>query len=213
MLWLGDTVYLRDQEVDSPSAIRYRYRFSRGAPELQRFLGATSHYAIWDDHDFGPDDSDGSYPLKHVTTDLFKRYWPAIHHGLPDVPGVFQTFVLSDIRVFLLDDRTYRVPDNTPDGPAKTFLGKGQKDWFKEALLSSTETFKIVAIGTQAFSEKNQKNESLRLYASELKELLAGPGGRPAPHRARQAHAARPVSAVRVHELAPHVGGPGHQAR
>ena len=40
-----------------------RYRAVRAMPELRRLARATSHVAIWDDHDFGPNDADGSFTM------------------------------------------------------------------------------------------------------------------------------------------------------
>jgi len=57
MLWLGDNVYLREPDWNSWTGIINRYTHTRSLPELQPFLASTQHYAIWDDHDFGPDNS------------------------------------------------------------------------------------------------------------------------------------------------------------
>lgn len=40
---------------------------SRSVAELQPFLASTHHYAIWDDHDYGPNDSDRGFynKIKH----------------------------------------------------------------------------------------------------------------------------------------------------
>ena len=58
MLWLGDNVYLREADWNSITGIHYRNTHTRSLPELQALLGSSHHYAIWDDHDFGPNNSD-----------------------------------------------------------------------------------------------------------------------------------------------------------
>ncbi len=171
MVWLGDNVYLREVDYGSAQGIRRRYRRDRGLPVLQPFLAATRHYATWDDHDFGPNDSDGSYTLKGASLDVFRSYWPGIAYGLPGVPGVFQRFTWNDVEFFLLDDRTWRDPDDWPEGPEKRMLGTAQMAWLERALVSSRATFKVVALGSQVLNPLT-RFETLAHYA-EYDELLA----------------------------------------
>ena len=110
MLWVGDNTYTREVDFFSPAGIRYRYRHTRALPVLQPFLAATHHYATWDDHDYGPNDSDETFALKDVSLDVFKRYWPNVAYGLRDTPGVFHKFQWNDVEFFLVDDRYYRKP-------------------------------------------------------------------------------------------------------
>jgi alkaline phosphatase D len=65
-LWLGDNVYFinPDREWEDPELMEKRWRRSRSMPSLQPLLTHTAHYAIWDDHDYGPDNSDNTYPLR-----------------------------------------------------------------------------------------------------------------------------------------------------
>src|SRR5690606_32402414 len=60
MLWLGDNMYTRPAEYSSPSGIWYRYFKDFSAPEMQPLLRNMHHYAVWDDHDYGPNDSNRS---------------------------------------------------------------------------------------------------------------------------------------------------------
>lgn len=171
MLWLGDNVYLRHGDWESAAAIFARYRQDRALPELQPLLAACPHYAIWDDHDFGPNDSDRTYPLKEVTLRAFARYWPARARGLPGAPGVFQRVSLADVDVLLLDDRWYRDPNADPEGPEKRLLGRVQLEWLQRELLASRATFKLVAGGGQ-FLNSASRFESMTRYPAELAALL-----------------------------------------
>jgi alkaline phosphatase D len=64
MLWLGDNLYTREADFYSPTGLAARYWHDRALPSLQPLLAATSNYATWDDHDYGTNDSDATYPLK-----------------------------------------------------------------------------------------------------------------------------------------------------
>ncbi|MFZ5788339.1 MAG: alkaline phosphatase D family protein [Acidobacteriota bacterium] len=172
MVWLGDNLYLREVDLGSPHGIRARYRHDRALPELQPLLAATRHYATWDDHDFGPNDSDASFMFKDAALAVFARYWPAPAYGLPGTPGVFQRFVWGDVEFVLLDDRMHRSPNAWPDGPDKRMLGAAQMEWLKRTLVSSRATFKVVALGNQALNRAS-RYESLHRFRAEYDELLS----------------------------------------
>lgn len=171
MLWLGDNLYYREADFTSPSGMAARYWHDRALPELQPFLASTSNYAIWDDHDFGPNDSDESFPLKGATAVLFARYWPALAAGLPGVPGVFQKVTWGDVDFFLLDDRSFRKPNRWPVGPDKTMLGRAQLDWLKESLVYSRAAFKVIALGNQVLNPACEY-EVLAHYPTDYREIL-----------------------------------------
>ncbi|MEO1477064.1 MAG: alkaline phosphatase D family protein [Bacteroidota bacterium] len=152
MLWLGDNVYLREVDWWSERGIDYRYSHTRALPEMQPLLAATHHFATWDDHEFGPNNSDRSYVLKGETLDAFKRYWANPTYGLPETPGVFGHFEWGDVEFFLLDNRYHRSPSDAPRTPDKTMLGDAQEQWLIDALTASRAPFKVVVSGGQVLS-------------------------------------------------------------
>lgn len=154
-VWLGDNVYFRENDYTSAEGMAHRWRHDRALPELQPLLRTGRHVATWDDHDYGPNDSNGSFVLKHQALELFKRYWANRSHGLPEAPGVFGNFMESDVEFFILDGRYHRDSDRDKD-PAKTMLGPVQLRWLKNALLASTATFKVIVSGSQVLNEGNR---------------------------------------------------------
>ncbi len=173
MLWLGDNTYLREPDWNTRSGIFYRYTHSRSLPSLQKLLAATPHYAIWDDHDFGPNDSDGSFALKHVAEEAFKSFWANPNYGVAaEGKGITGTFEWADVQFFLLDDRYFRTANRNP-ADDRAMIGKAQRDWLINALAASTATFKIVAIGGQAMSPVAEK-ENWATYPEEQKAVIEG---------------------------------------
>ncbi len=152
MIWLGDNVYLREPDWNSWSGIIHRYTHDRAIPQLQEFLASTHHYAIWDDHDFGPNDSDRSFWNKNRTMKAFKLFWANPSYGVGDIKGAITSFQWGDADFFLLDNRTYRTP-NRRKGKNKTQLGEEQLQWLFDNLVSSYATFKFVVIGGQVLSD------------------------------------------------------------
>lgn len=148
MLWLGDNFYLRDADLYSKSATFYRYSTDRATPELQPLLSAAHHYAIWDDHDFGPNDADGSYVGKQNSLDVFQSYWGNPFFGINGGPGITSAFEYNDVDFFLLDNRYHRNANNRTSGK-KEMLGKPQIEWLIDALKFSDAPFKLIAVGGQ----------------------------------------------------------------
>lgn len=148
MLWLGDNVYLREPDWNSKTGIYHRYTHDRAIPEIQALLGSVHHYAIWDDHDYGPNNSDRGWWNKETTLAAFKDFWANPSYGREDVPGVFTFFQWADVDFILLDNRYYRSPDQL-EASGKTMLGGEQLQWLFDNLVASDASFKVVALGSQ----------------------------------------------------------------
>ena len=151
MLWLGDNLYLREVDWWSAQGIADRYSHARQTPALQRLLASTVHYATWDDHDYGPNDSDRSYIFKDDALATFKDFWPNPTYGVGGVPGVFTQLELADVEVFMLDNRYHRAPNNAPM-EERTLLGREQMQWLLDALTTSRAPFKLIAMGNQVLN-------------------------------------------------------------
>ncbi len=171
MLWLGDNLYFQRPDFLDADALAARYRRQRAFAPLQRLLTAAPHVAIWDDHDYGPNDADASYTLKGETLALFKRYWANPSYGLPETAGVFGYAHLGDVDLFLLDDRYWRSGNRAQDGRDKTMFGATQLEWLKNALLYSRAPVKIIANGTQMWNRAN-RFEGWNHYATEQRAFV-----------------------------------------
>lgn len=153
MLWLGDNIYLREPDWGSRSGYLHRYTHTRSTPEMQRLLRSTKHYAIWDDHDFGPNDGDGSWVHSALARETFGLFWANPTLGVPGAENTTATaFTHGDVDFFLLDNRTHRIPGglSTAEG---AMLGKAQVDWLIRALKYSDAPFKLVAVGSQVLND------------------------------------------------------------
>jgi alkaline phosphatase D len=172
MLWMGDNVYLREADWDSKTGIYHRYTHSRSIKELQPLLAKAQNFAIWDDHDYGPNDGDRSFYNKYITQQAFKDFWANKSYGLNpnQKEGTFSTFSWSDADFFLLDNRFFKSPNNRKTGE-KTILGKEQLEWLIDALAASKATFKIIVIGGQVLNS-SARFENYENYKEEKNYLL-----------------------------------------
>ncbi len=151
MIWLGDNVYLREPDWNSRTGIYHRYTHTRSTTEMQAFLASTHNYAILDDHDFGPNDSDRSFWNKNESLKAFELFWANPSYGVGNIEGAITSFQWGDADFFLLDNRTHRSPNHRKTGE-KTQLGEEQLQWLFDNLTASYGTFKFVVMGGQFLS-------------------------------------------------------------
>jgi alkaline phosphatase D len=172
MLWGGDNMYLREADWDSKTGIYNRSTHSRSIKEIQPLLAKTQNFAIWDDHDYGNNDSDRSFYNKYVTQKAFKDFWANKSYGIDpsQAEGTYSTFNWSDAQFFLLDDRFFRSPNERITGD-HTMLGTIQFNWLIDALSASKSSFKIIVIGGQVLNSV-ESSENYGHYPEEKAKLL-----------------------------------------
>ncbi len=151
-LTLGDNVYIDDPESPDQQQLMYYQRHSR--PEFRRLVGSTPVYAIWDDHDFAMDDSEGGPEIdipywKPMVLGIFKENWVNPAYGIEERPGVWFDFQIADVHFIMLDGRYYREDGGrwSEDGeriPNASMLGPHQLEWLKRTLTESDATFKVL---------------------------------------------------------------------
>ncbi len=169
-LWLGDNLYYREVDFSSAEGMAYRWAHERKQPHLQELLQTGSHAATWDDHDYGPDNSQSSFVHKATALQLQQRYWANPSYGMPGTPGAFTVFSFGDADIFMLDNRWYRDDPKLPD-PRRAMLGETQTRWLKNALLHSTARFKLIAAGSQML-HKSRRGESWQDYPAERDDFM-----------------------------------------
>ncbi len=157
MLWLGDEWYTREVDYYSEWGLWYRAQHDRALPVLQNFWKSMPQLAMWDDHDYGPNDIGKYYILKNTSREIWKKYWCNPSYG-ENGEGTYTMTSWGDADIFLTDDRWWRSADRIKDSvdgfpnPEKEMLGAQQMEWLKNSLLYSTATFKIVAMGSQVLN-------------------------------------------------------------
>ncbi|NDK57140.1 alkaline phosphatase D family protein [Pontibacter fetidus] len=168
MLWLGDNTYLREPDWNTKTGIQYRYTHTRSLPELQPLIGSVHNYAMWDDHDYGPNNADRSFWAKDLTLDAFKTFWPNPNYIFKDA-GITSTFSWNDVQFFMMDDRWNKSPNSRTTN--KAYLGDEQLNWLIDALHFSTATFKVICIGGQVLNPAEEK-ENYSNHPEERQKLL-----------------------------------------
>ena len=146
LLMLGDNHY---GDSTRPAVQRRHYVEQRRGAGFREVTARTPTYAIWDDHDYGPNNSDGTARGKRASLRTFREHWANPAYGEADNPGVYFRLSRGDIDFFMLDVRYHRSPNNAPDDGTKTVLGEKQLEWLRRELLASTARVKFLASGSE----------------------------------------------------------------
>lgn len=135
------------------------------------------HFAVvhfWDDHDYGADNSDKTYPQKALALEVLNEFFPIYPVG---PHGDWQSFSYGDADFFILDSRSQRDPLSEPDTARKSMLdgdklgAAGQWAWLKRGLRQSTATWKFI-FSPVSFNPTVPKPDGWNGYQSERARLL-----------------------------------------
>lgn len=167
LFMLGDNHYAN---TNDPIRQREFYFDQRRQPGWRELTEDVPTYAVWDDHDYGPDNSDGTLPKKEVVLQTFKEHWANPFYGEPGNPGVYCNFTRGEVEFFLLDVRYYRTPNKLTNAPNRTMLGERQKEWLKRTLAASRAKVKVIASGSEFQSDGTV--DGWRNFKQERDEIL-----------------------------------------
>jgi alkaline phosphatase D len=142
---MGDNIYSDSTEPDKQ---RRMYLQFRADPYFRPFSASTPIYAIWDDHDYGKDNSDRTQPGKERSLKTFNEIWCNPTSQALESPGTWTSFTVGCAEFFLLDVRYHRSPNKDPDSPEKTMLGTEQREWLVSSLAKSNAVFKFPVSGS-----------------------------------------------------------------
>ncbi|HRE40564.1 MAG TPA: alkaline phosphatase D family protein [Ignavibacteria bacterium] len=135
----------------------YETKYTRTYPFADKVLSKMPVAYVYDDHDFGYNNSDGSDPSKQNSIDGYNIYFP--HYELPNAEnGLWQKFSFGDVEFFIIDTRTQRNPNKDAlDENGNYFAkddhsilagykisGEDQKTWLKKSLKNSKAKWKVI---------------------------------------------------------------------
>jgi len=146
---LGDNIYAdKDGDINAGPAHSVlpalRSKYTRNFDEHFQEIGSSFPIiAIWDDHDYGQDNSDSTYVYKTEAKKVFKENFPIYPFAVEEA-GIYYRFSVADVDFFVLDTRWYRSPMQEDDIEGKTMLGNEQLAWLLDGLKRSTAVFKII---------------------------------------------------------------------
>ena len=98
---------------------------------------------MWDDHDYGGNDVDGSYVGRRAAMAAYREYSP--DYGLAgDESAIYQAFTIGRVRFIVTDSRSARDLDSADPSPHDTMLGAEQKAWLLDQLLAARDANALI---------------------------------------------------------------------
>lgn len=181
-MFIGDNVYA---DPTHPRDLERAFAKLGRSPAFQALEREIPLLAIWDDHDYGPNDSGASNPIKaevkSIMLDFFgvPRDAPRRQH-----PGNYDTAVYGRegrrVQIVLLDTRWFRDPLLPAPGgrrylphpePGPTLLGEAQWQWLERVLTEPAE-LRILVSSIQVIANEHGF-EGWGLFPHERARLFA----------------------------------------
>ena len=167
LLMLGDNTYAN---TNDPATQRKFYFDQRQSAGWRGLSPGTPIYAIWDDHDYGPDNSDRNMKGKEKSLQTFKEVWANPSYGETNNPGIYFKFTRRDVDIFMLDVRYHRDANKATNLAHKTMLGAAQLAWLKRELAASRAKIKVLASGGEW--QINGTDDSWRSFKAERDDIF-----------------------------------------
>lgn len=170
---VGDMHY-SNLDTPDPEAYREAWRKVLASPSQAALYRSTPLAYMWDDHDFGPNNSDrrarGREAAREAYQDIIPHY-PLVA-GSGNVP-IFQSFEIGRVRFILTDLRSSRLPSRPWSPSPPSMMGARQKDWFKQELLRSKDEGDLIVWVSSVpwIYRANPKSDSWGGYAAEREEI------------------------------------------
>jgi alkaline phosphatase D len=171
MLHVGDLHY---EDIRTPrlDAFRRAYADVHASPEQAALYRSVPIAYVWDDHDYGPNNSSRRSPAQDVAQTAYRTYVP--HYPLAEKTGtrpIHQAFSIGRVRFLITDLRSARNANDLPDSPQKTMMGEEQKAWFKRELARARAQYPVVVWVSSVPWISDDSNDRWSGFAYERREL------------------------------------------
>ncbi|QDT96323.1 alkaline phosphatase D family protein [Gimesia aquarii] len=146
----GDNVYYdhpRQNSAQTAEALRKKWHEQFVQQRFIDLFAQVPTYWEKDDHDFRYNDCDltgSKAPANELGLRMFLEQVPIVDPKDQN-PITYRTQRMGKLlQVWFTENRDYRSPNRSPDGPEKTIWGAKQRNWLKETLKKSDATFKLI---------------------------------------------------------------------
>lgn len=131
--FIGDAIYGDPLIAHGPDLLWRRFVDGRNTIPFYKWKNLKPVLALWDDHDFGKNNADASYPHKEANLRTFESFFAqeALDGVLQAGPGISRYFRGFHQNFLFLDNRYFR-------GLNGGFLGQAQLDWAAKVMATAT---------------------------------------------------------------------------
>lgn len=159
---MGDLHY-RDITENSPVPYRQAFDDVLSAPYQAALYRDVPLAYVWDDHDYGSNDSSSTNPAKESAAKVYRERVPHYPLSKTNSIGVWQSWAIGRVRFIMTDNRSQSTPSSTPEGEDKWYLGPEQEAWLKAEMLAAKEPLIVLAFPSPWHANDNYTTERLRL--------------------------------------------------
>jgi alkaline phosphatase D len=184
-VFLGDNIYA---DTTDPEVMARKYAALAAKPGFQKLKASTPIRAMWDDHDYGANDSGADYAMKDEARRQFCDFWSEA----PDSPrrtqegGVYAAYLFGPpgqrVQLILPDLRWNKTPVTPPGGffavatkyLAAKITGRGARGAYRPVVDPAAT---MLGAAQWAWLERQfQEPADLRIIGSSLQALSRGTG-------------------------------------
>ncbi len=161
-IWLGDNIY---GDTENMSLMARQYEKQESNASYNAFRKNIPLIGTWDDHDYGVNNGNKTYPKRRESRDLLFEFLEVPKSNPAwDREGAYLSYDFGmegrRTKIVLLDIRYFQDELNRQNGtyvldPSKDILGEEQWTWFENELKDDYELL-IVASGIQFLPEDHQ---------------------------------------------------------
>ena len=164
---MGDLHY-RNIRRNVPALFAAAYdRVLMSRTQSQLFRNTPVAY-IWDDHDYGPDDADGTSPSRPAALASYRSFVPHYPMDARSEATIHQAFSVGRVRFLITDTRSARSPRTVP-AAERTMLGRDQLAWLLAEFQKASDAPLVIWVNTVPWITKRNEAtiEGWAPYAGE----------------------------------------------
>lgn len=167
VLMLGDNIYQKSPDFGDLKKIQSKYKDLFGG--ILKLRSISKVFAVWDDHDYGPNNSDRSFKGRAASLKAFQEFWTDNPKAALENSIAFE-HQIGRVLILALDNRSFR--DLSPDRiEHRAIFGRAQLDWIEARLGNTTASLVLIASGGQILSER-PGTETLSYFPLEQQRLF-----------------------------------------
>ena len=136
---MGDLHY-RNIEQNDPALFAAAYSQVHDSPGQSLLYRDIPIAYVWDDHDFGANDSDSRAVSRPAAWTSYRDHVPHYDLVTGSEGSIQQAFTVGRVRVLMIDTRSHRLEE------AGTMLGEEQLGWLFDELLAARDTHALTIL-------------------------------------------------------------------
>ena len=164
-IWLGDIIYADTTDMKALAAM---YKKLKNNPEYKKLRAKAQIVGVYDDHDYGTNDSGKDYPMKRASKKCLMDFLDVpMKAAIRKREGAYQSYTFGQgaqrIKVIVMDTRYFR--DDLEEDPSETreyipnttgdLLGDVQWKWLENELKHSQANLNILCSSIQVLSDQH----------------------------------------------------------